>query len=167
MKIILPYDKTPENAVIQIIRGYSKKRAFKPMKEKHRRSDLSSKLNDNLVNAWFSINATHDPFVILPVKILKLCKFYDELKTKGFENTYEANHAKIAIEYLEIIFNRYNLKETDELRMLAPQSQLAADKSYLETALKLCDGLETTLNSYKNLGNDNKKMVYEIWKNYE
>ncbi|MBN1293725.1 MAG: hypothetical protein JXB48_17925, partial [Candidatus Latescibacteria bacterium] len=167
MKIILPYDKTPENAVIQIAQGNSKKRLFKPQKEKHKQSNLSSKFDNELVNVWFSINSTHDPFIMLPVKINKLCRFYNKLKKNGFENTYEATHAKLAVKYFDTIFGRYNLKESDKLNILAPQSQLAADNSYLETALNLCNGLETVVNSYENSNNNRQNLIYKMWINSE
>ena len=50
-----------------------------------------------------------------------------------------------------------------KLKRLSGPSQYAADKSYLNTTLNLCEGLKRTVGSYKEAKDVHKKRVYTIW----
>jgi hypothetical protein len=48
--------------------------------------------------------------------------------------------------------------------MLLPEgSQAAADESYIDTAQKLCMGLEKVLQSYAQSEKAEKRQIYKIW----
>jgi hypothetical protein len=49
------------------------------------------------------------------------------------------------------------------LKPLPPASQVAADKSYLVTVMRLCDGLAKTLDVYEGAEDPHKKTVHRLW----
>ena len=58
---------------------------------------------------------------------------------------------------------RADLLAAGKLTRLPERSQAAADKLYLNTVARLCDGLERVLNACANAKDDPKQQVYEIW----
>ena len=42
-------------------------------------------------------------------------------------------------------------------------SEAAADWCYVETATKLCDGLEAVLKTYGDAGDPQKRQIHELW----
>jgi hypothetical protein len=50
-----------------------------------------------------------------------------------------------------------------KLAALPPRSEAAADKLFLSTPLKLCDGLEKLLNAWQGASDSRKRQVYELW----
>jgi len=50
-----------------------------------------------------------------------------------------------------------------KLEKLSGASQRAADESYVSTTMKLCDGLEKTVASYKEAEDARQKQVYDLW----
>ncbi len=57
--------------------------------------------------------------------------------------SYEAAHARLAVECLAAVHARAKMVADGRLpRLPAPSSMAAADRSYLETVSRLCDGLE-------------------------
>ena len=78
--------------------------------------------------------------------------------------TYEAAHAKLAVDYIGTIKNRRKLLKQGELKPLPETSQAAADKSYIDAAQKLSTGLEKVLESYSQSIEPNRKRIYQIWR---
>ncbi len=76
---------------------------------------------------------------------------------------YEAAHGRLAVEYLVATHERLTMLSYGRLKRLSDQSQYAADKSYLSTTAKLCEGLERTVASYKDSEDAHEKQVYLIW----
>jgi hypothetical protein len=69
----------------------------------------------------------------------------------------------LVIEYQSVTCKRFKMFSEGELKPLSGQSQFAADKSYLDTTSKLCEGLKRTVDSYKESKDARKKRVYTIW----
>jgi hypothetical protein len=62
-----------------------------------------------------------------------------------------------------MIHVRRQLQNEGRLTPLPAPSQSAADKSYLDTAVKLCDGLEAVLKRYENAGDPQRAKIYRLW----
>ena len=108
-----------------------------------------------------------DPIVFpadIDAKVAQARRFYEELAAAGLADSYEAAHARLAVEYMATTCRRFELLEEGKLKRIHNAlSQTAADKSYLLTIEKLCDGLEKTMASYKDADDSHQKRVYEIW----
>lgn len=63
------------------------------------------------------------------------------LRSAGRGETPEAQHAELVLECIEVARARLILREAGQLDPLAPESQTAADRSYVETVNRLIEGL--------------------------
>lgn len=90
-------------------------------------------------------------------------RFHAALVAAGLGDSYEAAHARLAVEALAAFTARLTLLAEGKLPPLPEPSAYAADKCYLSTATKLCDGLAKTLGSYKGSDDPHKKRVYQVW----
>ncbi|HOE67049.1 MAG TPA: hypothetical protein PLO62_11040 [Candidatus Hydrogenedentes bacterium] len=73
----------------------------------------------------------------------KLAQVHAALLKQGKAGSYEAAHARLAVEAVATVLERRALESEGKLAPLAsPESQAAADASYVVTANKLCDGIE-------------------------
>lgn len=142
--IFLPYEQTPNIAQIQIALGGAK------------------------LGPLPSLPARQSLLVVTPIEELrasaeKMADFYEKLVKANLAETYEAAHAKLAVDYIGTIERRRQLLKQGKLKPLLAETQTAADKSYIDTAQKLCTGLEKVLQSYVQSGEPHKKRIYQIW----
>ncbi len=101
----------------------------------------------------------------LEIRRESLGKLLMELRKAKLRKTYEAAHARLAMKAINIAFHRHAMLKDGVLQPLdEEESRAAADKIYIETADKLCNGLEATLNSYAETTDSVQKKVYAIWK---
>jgi len=149
--VFLPYDGTPETMHIQICLGGAEPSAQPPAKEMERR-------------AAKPLDAAVSPeLAALETRATKLSKFRNQLVEAGLGDSYEAAHAKLAADYLDTVCARRQLLAAGKLQPLPELSQTAADKSYIDTATRLYDGLETVLKSYEKSTDPHKTRVYLLW----
>ncbi len=73
-------------------------------------------------------------------------------------------YARLALDYVATLAHRGRLLGEGKLTRLPDDRQRAADKAYVETAVKLCDGLATVLASYAESKDARKKRVYAVWR---
>ena len=99
----------------------------------------------------------------IDAQIARIRYFHQGLVSAGLADSYEAAHARLAVEYLAATCERLKMLSEGKLKRLSDQSQAAADKSYFSTTSKLCEGLEKTVAAYKDSEDVHKKRVYEIW----
>jgi len=99
----------------------------------------------------------------IDARIARIRKFHRGLLSAGLARSYEAAHARLAVEYLAATRQRLKMLSEGKLDRLAGQSQYAADKSYFSTTARLCEGLERTVTSYKDSRDAHQKRVYAIW----
>ena len=99
----------------------------------------------------------------LIARVGKLRQFHDRLVAAGLGASYEAAHARLAVRYLDTSHRRLALLADGGLPPLPPASQFAADKCYLDTTAKLCDGLERAVRSYKDSKDPHEKRAYGLW----
>ena len=91
-------------------------------------------------------------------------EFHQRLVDAGLGHSYEAAHARLAVACMSATVARQKLLADGKLAAACPAaSQAAADKSYVDTVLKLCDGLEKTVKSYRRSDNIRKKRIWQIW----
>ena len=92
-----------------------------------------------------------------------LRKLHERLAAAGLSDCYESAHARLALWCVDTCNRRFEMLGEGKLQQLPEPSQYAADKSYLSTAAKLCEGLVKTVQSYKGSSDPHKKRVYELW----
>jgi hypothetical protein len=99
----------------------------------------------------------------LNAKLAKLRKFHERLVGEGLADSYEAAHARLAIEAAAAFHARLRLLADGKLPPLPELAAYAADKCYLATAARLCEGLERAIASYKTSPDARRKQVFQIW----
>jgi len=152
--INLPYEQTPVIAHIQIAMGGAYLAAVEPMATAESTASLPT-ADDEF---WKGTMLAK-----LRALVEKLGKFHSELIHANLGETYEAAHAKLAVDYISAIKTRQQLLSEGKLKLLPEASQVAGDESYIDTAQKLCTGLEKVLQSYAQSEKAEKKQIYKIW----
>jgi hypothetical protein len=150
--VFLPYAQTPETARVQIMFGGTQptresevpKEARQPSMEIER-GRLSPELS------------------ALDKRAVRLRNFSERLAKAGLDESYEAAHARLALRCIAIIHIRQQLQRDGQIASLPGVSQVAADKSYVDTAVKICDGLEKVLDSYKIANDSNQQKIHRLW----
>jgi hypothetical protein len=94
----------------------------------------------------------------------RLRRFHQAMVAAGLKDTYEAAHARLALNCLWAAYERAELLSAGKLTPLPPQSEAAADKLFLSTPMKLCDGLEKLLNAWQGSSDSRKRQVYDFWR---
>jgi hypothetical protein len=151
--VFLPNDKTPDIAKVELQLGNVKEVASKPaVKSTSRGMPVILPKEEGPVE-----------LADLSRKAGKLRTFQGHLKRAGLENTYEAAHARLAEQAIDTAVLRRSLQEASLIKPLPAFSQAAADKSYVDTANKLYDGLEAVLNSYAASTVSGRHRIHELW----
>ncbi len=141
--IFLPYDEVPDTTHIAICLGDAEiKRPATG--SQHREPVSGSGLPE------------------LDARGAKMHLVYSCLKEAGLGESYEAAHARLALDYISTVCERRKLQSDGKLPQLPEHSQAAADKCYVDTAIKLCDGLENVIQSYSESDDPEKKRIYEL-----
>lgn len=82
----------------------------------------------------------------LEERVLRMRRFHADLVAAGQGSSYRAAHARLAVETHAAAAERARRLATGKLpRLESEASQRAADRSYLETVARLCEGLEKQL----------------------
>lgn len=150
--ISLPYALTPDTARIRIALGGADLSAFLPP----------------------AVTATAQPIPIpagnVPAELAALDTrgkvlraFRERLAPEGLTHRYEAAHAQLALDSIATIYERRRLQSEGKIAALPEASQAAADTSYVDTAVRLCDGLEKTLKSYETVEDPQKRRLLKLW----
>jgi len=95
--------------------------------------------------------------------LARVGSFYTRLQDAGLGGSYEAEHAKLIVDYVAAIHERDKLKKEGKLQQLPEASQIAADRSYLEAADRLAQGLDKVMSSYERSGVAEKTQMAGIW----
>jgi len=99
----------------------------------------------------------------LEARAVQLRNLYGLLVKEGLGKSYEAAHAALAVECIRTVHARRLLLAEGKIQTLAEPSRSAADKSYTDSAIRLCDGLEKVLKSYAQSHDPRKQRIYQIW----
>lgn len=144
--ITLPYDAVPEMTSIVVGLGGADPGTvvFQPPAE------------SPAAATWNPPSAIGEAAKWLPIFIAKM-------SAAGLSEKYEARHATLVAQYADMIEKRKEMLAGGELKPLPEPAQAAADRSYEDTIVKLCQGLESVLKGYASSDNPYRKQVYEIW----
>ncbi|MBN1343714.1 MAG: hypothetical protein JXQ73_13585 [Phycisphaerae bacterium] len=95
---------------------------------------------------------------------LRFRDFQEKMAAADLGCSYEAAHARLATDYVDALQARWKLCRQRKITPLPGDRQRAADKSYVDTAVKLCDGLDKVLASYADSGDSRRKAVWSLWR---
>ncbi len=112
---------------------------------------------------WPAISVDDPELGKLADRLARLRAFHDRLAREQIPADYEAAHARLAADCIATIQQRRKLKAAAKITPLPEKSQAAADKSYLDTATRLLDGLEKTLASYEESQEPREQQVGRLW----
>ncbi|MBI4662569.1 MAG: hypothetical protein HY735_27460 [Verrucomicrobia bacterium] len=101
--------------------------------------------------------------VSLEQRAAKLRAFLDRMKAAGLGAGYEAAHAQLALDAIATIPVRRRLLAEGKLKPLPELSQAAADKSYVDAATKLRDGLENIFRAYEDSDQPQRRRMHQLW----
>jgi hypothetical protein len=145
--VTLPYDRTPKVARIQILRGGAKPVEFPPEKAAH-----ALQIRD-----WPSDLAGFAP------QARRAERFDAALREEGAADAYEAAHARLVVAALDAAARREKLEREGAIPPLPKESRAAADRSYLDAASRLYEGLDKTLSSYSNSDDPHRRKMHDLW----
>ncbi len=159
--IFLPYDQTPDIAQIQLCLGDASLSRFSPRDSLGVQVPVEkSGLPEPVMTPSGEVP---EGLIALEGRGKKLRRLYDELVQVGLDQSYEATHARLALDCIATLHDRRKLIAEGKIQPLPEPSQSAADQSYVDTCIKLCDGLVLVLNSYADAAEQHKKRVYQSW----
>jgi len=151
--VFLPYDQTPAVAHVQILLGNAKPRAG--------RASVPASPNSPLV---LETKAPGPELAALDQRVGPLREFHRRLAAAGLGETPEAAHVQLALDCIATAHRRQHLLQTGQIKPLPSPAEAAADKSYLETAQKLCTGLDAVLKSGETATAATLRKIYGIWR---
>jgi len=111
-----------------------------------------------------STRATESPTVAGSVELERIGLLHTRLCEDGMGERYEARHAELVIRYVRAMHERAKLRAAGKLTPIPPDSQAAADQSYLDAASRLAQGLAKTIEAYGTSDDDHKRRVLAIWR---
>ncbi len=153
--VFLPEERTPEVATIQVVLGDAK-----PARVPAPTVPMSAQA---VLNEFAKASAPA-PLAPLKERVSAFARLLQRLEQAGLAQTYEAAHALLILRQWLTVLKRAELQATDRLARLPEPSQTAADKSYVETLTRLCDGLEKVLDGYADSRLAEKRRIHEIWR---
>lgn len=153
--VFLPEERTPERATIQIVLGDAK-----PVGVPKPNAPVSAKV----VLSDFARAVATEPLVPLKERVSPFARLLQRLEQSGLAQTYEAAHARLILGQWLTVLRRMELQNAGKLPRLSEPSQTAADKSYVDTLAKLCDGLEKALDGYSDSRLAERRRIAEIWR---
>ncbi len=149
--ILLPYERIPEMARIQIVLGDIERIPPVPgFTSPKKMKDISK---EDIPKELAALDAR--------CKTIKT--FLEKLTTSDLDSTYEAAHCRLALDAVRVVHRRRALQEKGQIAPLPVESQKAADRSYIDTAEKLCDGLESILKSYAQSDDSLQRRIHILW----
>ena len=151
-KVFLPYKKTPNLARVEIMLGGAKPVGKNPSRTASREAAGETKEATGAAD-----------LAGLEQRAARLREFEKRLASAGLGSSYEAAHARLAAECAAAVSQRRQLIAEGKVAPLPDGREPAADRSYLVTATKLCDGLETVLAGYENAEDRTQRTIYAAW----
>ena len=145
----LPYAGTPDSAHVVILLG-----GAKPP-------------NENDWPAW----AAEQPVAELSDARLNdldgraatLREFEKRLNRAGLGGSYAEAHARLALRCMDVARERFQGLASGGIKPLPAASEKAADQSYIDTARKLCDGLDKVMATYDAPKDPAQKKIRALW----
>lgn len=150
--IFLPYDRIPVTAIVEIIMDHAPRPKLQPPEATPKLTlpPVTEKMDPDLAD--------------LREKAQTLLVFADKLDQEGLGNSYEAAHARLAVQCVITAHVRRQMLAVKMLEPLPDPSATAADKAYIGAAFDLYKGLVAVLDGYANSDNAQKQKVYQLWR---
>ena len=101
-------------------------------------------------------------FKMLLAKVNRVRRFYQAMVQAGNANTYEAAHARLAVQCIVAARERVMGLAAGTLPRLPARSAAAADRLYLSTTAKLCDGSTKVLDGYSNASDARQRQYHAL-----
>ncbi|MGD0259553.1 MAG: hypothetical protein ABSD29_06985 [Verrucomicrobiota bacterium] len=174
VSVFLPYDKTPAVAHIQILLGNAKPRtgmtaqkAAMNLTERTPLPALSPRSGERVAEgqergrAW---KGQGTELAALDQRVGPLREFHRRLAAAGLGDTPAAAHVQLALDCIETTHRRQHLLQTGKIKPLPGPAEAAADQSYLETAQKLCAGLDASLKSAETATDPASRKISRLWR---
>jgi hypothetical protein len=149
--VFLAYENTPDVARIEILRGNAP------------RPEAPPPVPEASIATAPPADTADAELAALDARAAKLRDFAAALSKQGLADTYEAAHARLAAEYVAVIHKRRQMLTNGRIKPLPDPSQAAADRSYIDTATKLCDGIEAVLSRYANSNVPREREMHRLW----
>ncbi len=143
--VTLPYADTPDDANIEITLGYDAK-PLMPIAT----SQPSTKKSQSLSPEWAT-------------KVQRLTAFEKLMQQAGLSDSYEAAHAKLAQEAIEVIPQRQHAVDTGAADPLPEASAKAAEQLYVDTANKLFAGFAQLMANYAKSQDARQQQIAAMW----
>lgn len=166
--ITLPYADVPDEAAVEIYLG-----SAKPARTRSRLAPERSTIDkpveatgpERAGNTAGAAAVGPGPVLTEEIKTLdtRLAAFHKELTAAGLGETYAAAHARLVHAAIDACRERRTLFERGTIATLPAESREAADRAYIDTALKLGRGLDAVLKSYKDSPDAQKASIYAIY----
>ena len=150
--IFLPYEETPGTGTVQIVFGGAGNDA--PAKWEPAKPELGAPVWKELEPSLAGMTNRLD----------RVQKFYGRLSEANLASGYEAAHAKLILDCAAVIARRKALLAQQKLPPLPDATAVAAEKLYVQTVVRLCDGLDALLISYSKSEDPSQKRVFALSK---
>ncbi len=165
----LAYDGLPDIAAVEISLGESSASGFRASPAK-----TSTPAPPALDSVWDALasqegssptkGVARPELKALFAKLERLRAFSERLDAAGLSATYEAAHARLALDCANQMHDRLQLLASGNLRPLTnAASQAAANQLYFDTTRKLTEGLYRVLEDFRNSPDQRKQPLWEIW----
>jgi hypothetical protein len=151
--VFLPYDKTPSVAHIEILLGNAKSPTG--------RASVPASPDSPVA---LETKPPSPELAALDQRVGQLREFHRRLGKTGLGETSEAAHVQLALDCIQTAHCRQRLLQAGRIKPLAGPAEAAADKSYVETAQKLCTGLDAVLKSSETATAATSRKIYAIWR---
>ena len=171
--VFLAYEKTPDEADIAIGLGGSKPPAGSPRERRgaegaedaERWGGSASHSAPSASSA--PLRSTGEPTGLdeLEERGAHMARFRNRLLAEGLGGRYEAAHAGLALAWIAAIRERRRLQAEGKIPLLEqPESRDAAEKLFLDTGNKLCDGLGKAIQALAKSDDPAERRIFRLWR---
>ncbi len=151
--VSLPYDRTPAVARVQIALGGAPWPEAKPPAP-----------GAPGLPVIVEKEAPPAEWAALEQQAAQWREFHRRLVAAGLGERYEAAHAQLAVDSVDRLYLRRALQQPGVIKPLPEPAQAAADKAYLDTADRLCAGLEAVLKTYGHSNDSTRRKIHRLWR---
>jgi hypothetical protein len=148
--VLLPYEKTPDISRVDISLGGGT--VDKPTHVRTRNANREA--SNQQEPSWLAT---------LDAQAKRLREFCQKLHALGFGKEYEAAHAQLVVDAIQVIHERWKMLAAGTLPRLPTTSETAADQSYRDTATKLLGGLEAAIKAGGRSTDPQRKRIFRLY----
>jgi hypothetical protein len=165
--VFLPYDKTPAVAHVQILLGrasLNSGRASVPASQPTGRANVLVSQPSADPPASVAKEGQGTDLAALDQRVGPLREFHRRLAAAALGETPAAARVQLALDCIKTAHRRQQLLQTGKIKPLPGPAEAAADQSYLETAQKVCAGLDAFLKSGETAADPASRKIYRLWR---